>query len=96
MILIGAAEKTFTINFSKANSKCSLSLHCNGGNSYFFVNEEKSGSLKQIIKMSTFQINFVWEAYLINSTMSRQKKYLEREIYIIFQSIMMLLINLEY
>ena len=67
----GAPEKKFSINFSKANfsiskTKFFLSLHCNGDNSYLFVNRKKSVRLKQIIKMSTFQINFVWESYLIN------------------------------
>ena len=34
----GAPEKTFSINFSKANTKFCLSLHYNADNSYFFVN----------------------------------------------------------
>ena len=32
------AEKKFSINFSKDNIKCCLSLHYNGANSYLFVN----------------------------------------------------------
>ena len=32
------------------------------------IAEKKSISLKQIIKMSTFQVNFVYEASLINLT----------------------------
>ena len=32
------AEKIFSINFSKDNIKCCLSLHYNGANSYLFVN----------------------------------------------------------
>ena len=34
---IGAAEKNFSINFSKPKTKCCLSLHYNHDNSYLFV-----------------------------------------------------------
>ena len=34
----GSAEKKFSINFSKANTKFCLSLHHNSNNSYFVVN----------------------------------------------------------
>ena len=33
-----SAEKMCSINFTKVNTKFSLSLHYNGGNSYLFVN----------------------------------------------------------
>ena len=33
-----SAEKTYSINFTKKNTKFCLSLHCNGANSYLFVN----------------------------------------------------------
>ena len=32
------AEKMYSINFSKDNIKFCLNLHCNGANSYLFVN----------------------------------------------------------
>ena len=32
------AEKMYSINFTKNNAKCCLSLHYNGANSYLFVN----------------------------------------------------------
>ena len=32
------AEKMYSINFTKINTKCCLSLHYNGANSYLFVN----------------------------------------------------------
>ena len=32
------AEKFYSINFTKENTKFSLSLHYNGANSYLFVN----------------------------------------------------------
>ena len=33
-----AAKKLYSINFTKNNTKFRLSLHCNGANSYLFVN----------------------------------------------------------
>ena len=35
---ICAAEKKFSINFSKAKTNFCLSLHCNHHNSYLFIN----------------------------------------------------------
>ena len=32
------AEKMYSINFTVTNKKLCLSLHCNGANSYLFVN----------------------------------------------------------
>ena len=32
------AEKMYSINFTVTKNKFCLSLHCNGGNSYLFVN----------------------------------------------------------
>ena len=46
--------------------------------------------------MSTFRFNFVYEAYLINLTMSSEKKYHLKEMFMIFQLIMMLLVNLKF
>ena len=37
----GVPGKRFSINFSKTKTKFYLSLHCNGDNSYLFVNGEK-------------------------------------------------------
>ena len=33
-----SAEKIYSINFTENNKKLCLSLHCNGENSYLFVN----------------------------------------------------------
>ena len=41
------AEKVYSINFTKENTKFSLSLHYNGANSYLFVNVTEN--LKQKI-----------------------------------------------
>ena len=35
-------KKKFSINFSKANTKLCLSLHCNADNSYLFVNGKEN------------------------------------------------------
>ena len=37
---IGAAEKTFSINFRKTKTKLCLILHYNDANSYLFVNRK--------------------------------------------------------
>ena len=43
------AEKMYSINFSKNNTKFCLSLHYNGANSYLFVNGTEIIELKQKI-----------------------------------------------
>ena len=47
----GAAENKFSINFTEAKTKFCLSLHYNGGNSYFFV------SRKEICEFKTYNGN---------------------------------------
>ena len=49
-------------------------------------------SLKLIIKGQTFAFNFVWEVYLKNVILMNLKKYLFKELFIVFQTITMLLI----
>ena len=44
-----AAEKLYSINFTKENTKFCLSLHYNGANSYLFVNGTEILNLKQKI-----------------------------------------------
>ena len=55
----GALEKKFIITVNETKTTFCLSLHYNGDNSYLFVNRKNSISLKQIIKTSTFNPNFV-------------------------------------
>ena len=50
----GPSEKTFSINFSKTNTKFCLSLHYNGDNSYLFVN----GKQIHKFKSSNKNVNF--------------------------------------
>ena len=72
----GSPEKKFSINFTKANTKCCLSLHCNAHNSYLFVHERKSLNLKLAIKMLTFQVSFFLEVYVIDLVQVILEKYL--------------------
>ena len=44
----GAPEKTFSINFSKANTTFCLSLHYNADNYYLFVNRKEIFTFKVI------------------------------------------------
>ena len=69
-------EKKFSINFSKANTKFCLSLHCNADNSYLLLMEEKSLNLKLTMKMLTFQLNFVLEVYPTDLVLMSLDKYL--------------------
>ena len=43
---IPTAEKIYSINFSKYQTKFFVSLHHNGANSYFFVNDKKIHKFK--------------------------------------------------
>ena len=54
----GALEKKFSINFCKANTKSSLSLHCNVDNSYLFVNGKEIFKFKAGKKNVNFPTQF--------------------------------------
>ena len=41
-----SSEKMYSINFTKNNKKFCLRLHCNGENSYLFVNGKKVHKFK--------------------------------------------------
>ena len=58
--------------------------------------ENKSLNLKSTIKMLTFQLNFVWEVFLIDLVLLSPEKYLLMEIYMIFQLVTILLTNMAY
>ena len=73
---LGSPEKKFNINFTKANTKFCLSLRYNADNSYMFVNGKEYLNLKLTIKMSTFQLNFVSEVYLMDLVLLNLEKYL--------------------
>ena len=57
------------------------------------LKEKKPISLKPIIEMSNFPIQFIQELYLKSLVPLNLEKYLLNEICMIFQSIRMLLIN---
>ena len=54
----GSAEKKFSINFSKTNTKFWLSLHHNTDNSYLFNNLREIFKFKADNKNVSFQIQF--------------------------------------
>ena len=56
--IFDAPEKKFSINFSKAQTKFSLSLHYNGDNSYFFVNGKEIFIFKANNGNANFAIRF--------------------------------------
>ena len=55
----GAPEKKVDINFSKAKTKLSLSLHNNSNNGYLFVNGKEIYKLKASNKNNNFHLTFV-------------------------------------
>ena len=69
-------KKNISVNFSKGNTNTCLSLHCNGDNSYLFVNWKKSLSLKPVIEISNFSHSFVLETYLMDLAVLSKEKYL--------------------
>ena len=54
----GSAEKKFSINFSKTNTKFCFSLHYNNGNSCLFVNGKEIFKFKTDKKNVNFQTKF--------------------------------------
>ena len=72
----GLAEEKVSINSSKADTKFCSSLHYNADDGYFFVHCKEIISLKLIIKMLTFQLHSVSEAYLMDLVLWSLEKYL--------------------
>ena len=92
-----SALQKFSINFTKAKTKFCLSLHYNHDDSYLFVNG------KEICKADNKNVNFPTQFYLGSTTVSYihlvlliLKKFLLKEMCIMFQLITMLLINLTF
>ena len=54
----GSLEKNFSIDFSKANTKCCLCLPYNADNSYLFVNRKEIFKFKADNKNVNFQTQF--------------------------------------
>ena len=70
----GSAEKKFSINFFKTNTKFYLSLHYNADNICLLM-ENESLSLKPTIKILTFQLDFVSDTYLMHLALLSLEKY---------------------
>ena len=69
----------FCINFSKARTKCCLSLQYNGDNSYLWKNSSFYGReifKSKAIKMLSFQLSLVSEAYLMDLELLILEEYL--------------------
>ena len=69
---LDSAEKKFSINFNKANTKFCLNLHYK---SNLFNNGIKSLSLKLTIKILTFQLNFCLGSISNDLVLLSQEKY---------------------
>ena len=83
---VGAAEKKFSINFSKAKTNFYESLHYNGDNSYLFVGG----------KHVNFSTQFLPGSLSKKFDVLNLQKYLLKEICMISQSVTMLLNNPTY
>ena len=92
-------EKRFSINFSQANTKFSLSLHYNSDKSYFFLNRKEIFKIKagnKIVNLATkFCLGSIYNRF---STTESWEVSLNGNVdtCMIFQSITVLLINLTY
>ena len=74
---IGLPAKKFSINFSKGNTKCCLSLHYNTHNSSFVRYRKEIFKFKANNKNVYFLLNFVSEVYLMNLVLLSPEKYLK-------------------
>ena len=72
----GWPENTSGINFSKSNTKCSLSLHYNADNIYLFANAKEIFKFTDDKKNVNFPTNFVLEVYLTDIVLLSLEKYL--------------------
>ena len=52
------AEKLYSINFTKTDTKFCLNLHYNGANSYLLVNGKK---IQKILRL--WQLYYFWETF---------------------------------
>ena len=84
-------QKKFDINFSKAKTKFCLSLHFNAANSYLFVDRKKICKSKASNKN-----NFPSRFCLGNISNEFDHVDSEREMGMIFQLIVVLLINITF
>ena len=69
-------EKKLSINFSKTNAIFCLSCVIMLIIVICLLMENKYLNLKPTIKMSTFELNFVWEVFLMDLVLLSPEKYL--------------------
>ena len=81
--MLDAPEKKFSISFSTENAKFCLSVHYNLDNSYLFVNEKETFKFEADNKIVNFLTQFSLAVFLM-----------DLEMYMTFQLITILLINL--
>ena len=92
---LGFAEQRFSTNFTKAKQQFCLSSHYNSDNDCLFV----SGIEIYNFKSNNRRVNFPNQFFLgsisnlSQKTMLSQEKYHLKEMFMIFQSSMLLLIN---
>ena len=93
----GSPEKKFHTNFTKINTKC-LSLHYDADSSYLFVNGKEIFKFKAGNENVNFPTQFcLWNISKgFNNAEFIILKYLYMEISMIFQSLIILLINLTF
>ena len=88
-------HKKFDINFSKAKTKFCLSLHSNAANSYLFVDGKKICKFEASNK-NNFSFRFCLGNISNEFDHVDSEKYLLREMCMIFQLIVVLLINITF
>ena len=77
-----SAEKMYSINFTKENTKFCLSLHYNGANSYLFVNGKEIFIHLQQKILKLIHMNYAYEIYQKDWSVDNTKKTgLKRYIY---------------
>ena len=80
-----STDNKFSINFSKAKTKFYLSIHYNGDNGYLFVNGKVIYKFKANNKTSTLTFQLCIGSISKKIDKNGSKKYLMKEICIIFQ-----------
>ena len=88
--------KTFSINFSKANTTFCLSLHYNADNSYLFVNGKEIFKFKAAKKNVNFPTQFCHGSISNGFSGTGYREVSLNENLYDFQSIAILLISLTY
>ena len=95
-LIVGTVEKNFSVNFSMAKTRFCLSLHNNCDNSNLFVKGKEICKLKADNKSANFPTKLCLGSIFEKFAAVGSKEVYFKEIYMILQSIVMLLINLTF